>query len=111
MGTNRNIVLCIIFTIITCGIYGIYWFVKMTDETNAMSGNDTLANGVMALVLTIITCGLYSIYWNYQMGQKVDRINGVDNGSSGILYLILGIVGLSIVVYILAQDCINKQTM
>ncbi len=109
MGTNRNIVLCIVFTIITFGIYGIYWFVKMTDETNAMAGNNQLASGVLAFVLTLVTCGLYSLYWSYKMGEKVDQINDNQGGNSNILYLILSVVGLSIVVYILAQDCINKR--
>lgn len=31
---KRNIALSIIFTLITCGIYGLYWFVCLTDETN-----------------------------------------------------------------------------
>ncbi|MCR5297346.1 MAG: DUF4234 domain-containing protein, partial [Clostridiales bacterium] len=31
---NRNIVVCIILSIVTLGIYGIYWFIKMTDESN-----------------------------------------------------------------------------
>ena len=29
---ERNVALAIVFTIITCGIYGIYWFVVLTDE-------------------------------------------------------------------------------
>ena len=29
---NRNIALCIIFSIITFGIYGIYWFICLTNE-------------------------------------------------------------------------------
>lgn len=31
---NRNIALCIIFSIITFGIYGIYWFICLTNEMN-----------------------------------------------------------------------------
>ncbi|MFQ7473997.1 MAG: DUF4234 domain-containing protein, partial [Anaerovoracaceae bacterium] len=27
---RRNIVLCIVFTFITFGIYGIYWFIVLT---------------------------------------------------------------------------------
>ena len=35
---ERNIALCLIFSILTCGIYGIYWFICITDEANAASG-------------------------------------------------------------------------
>ena len=34
MATKRNIALCIIFSLLTCGIYALYWFVKLTDELN-----------------------------------------------------------------------------
>ena len=29
---KRNIGLAILYSIITCGLYGMYWFVKITDE-------------------------------------------------------------------------------
>ena len=29
---KRNIVTCILLSIITCGIYGIYWLIVMTSE-------------------------------------------------------------------------------
>lgn len=29
---ERNIVLSIILSIVTCGIYGIVWFIQLTDE-------------------------------------------------------------------------------
>ena len=38
MPQQRNIAVAIILTIVTCGIYGIYWFVKLTDEMNYASG-------------------------------------------------------------------------
>ena len=33
---RRNPVLVIIFSIITCGIYSIYWFVKTKEEINSL---------------------------------------------------------------------------
>lgn len=34
MVQKRDIALAIIFTLITCGIYGIYWFFKLNDDVN-----------------------------------------------------------------------------
>ena len=34
----RNIALCIILSIITFGIYGIYWMIKINDEVNTLAG-------------------------------------------------------------------------
>ena len=106
MITRRSIVAAIIFSIITCGIYGIYWFVKLTDEVNYITGNNDTTGGV-AFLLGIITCGIYYIYWAYRMGEKIDRHSGAP-ASRGILYLLLSIFGLSIVAYVLIQDYLNR---
>ena len=51
---ERNIALCIILSLVTCGIYGLYWFVCLTEDTNA-AANEEGTSGVLALVLTIVT--------------------------------------------------------
>lgn len=106
---NRNIGVSILLTIVTCGIYGIYWFVKITDEAGELSG-DTSMTGGMALLFSIITCGLYTIYWGYKIGKVMQeaqiRRRGVGNDQS-VLYLILAIFGLSIIVNALVQSDIN----
>ncbi len=104
----RNIVLCIIFSIITCGIYGIYWMIKMNDEVNMLAGEPGATTGGMVFLFSLITCGIYGWYWLYKMGERCDRIKNTP-GSSNVLFLILGIVGLSIVSYCLIQDTINKR--
>ena len=35
---KRDIALSIILTVVTCGIYGLYWMYKRTDEIHALSG-------------------------------------------------------------------------
>ena len=106
-GTERNIVICIVLSIVTCGIYGIYWMVCLNDEINLLSGEPKPTSGVMVVVFSLITCGIYGLYWYYKMGNAVDRIKGTSS-SSGILYLVLGIVGFGIVNYALMQDTVNK---
>lgn len=108
MVQQRNIAVCIILSIVTCGIYGIYWFIKITDETNQLSGNTTLASGGMAFILTIITCNIYGWYWAYKMGEKIDVIKGTPGSNSGIMYVVLQALGLGIVNYCLVQDTLNN---
>ncbi len=110
MPKNRKIVLCIIFSIITCGIYALYWLVRIADEINEIAGVEDTSGG-MVLLFTIITCGIYGFYWAYKVGEKVDTIKqgrGEISSNTGILYLILSIFGLSIVTYCLIQSEINK---
>ncbi len=106
--TERSIPICVILSIVTCGIYSLYWFVKINNEINQLAGEPEATSGGMALLFTIITCDIYGIYWAYRMGQRSDRIHKTD-GYAPILYLILQLFGLGIINYCLLQDTINKQ--
>lgn len=110
-GIKRNIALCIIFTIITCGIYAIYWMYVMNEEINRMSEDANGTSGGLVILFSILTCGIYTWYWLYRMGERCDVIKqkmGQPASSSAVLYLILGIFGLSIVSFALMQDTINN---
>ena len=104
----RNIALCIILSIITFGIYGIYWMIKINDEVNMLAGEPYATTGGMVFLFSLITCGIYGLYWQFKMGERCDKIRGV-NGSSNVLYLILGILGFSIISMCLMQDTVNKR--
>lgn len=107
--TPRSIVLCIIFTLCTCGIYGIYWSICLTDEVNQMSGRLSDPSGGLCFVFSLCTCGIYGIYWAYKMGEKCDIINGREYGDSKLIFLLLSIFGLCIINYALIQDTLNKH--
>lgn len=107
----RNIAVCIILSIITCGIYGIYWFVMLNDEANTASQDPKPTSGGVAVILTIVTCGIYGMYWAYKQGEKLDAactMRGLPTSSRSVVYLVLCIFGLSIIAYALMQDTINK---
>ena len=106
---QRNIALCIIFSILTCGIYELYWYVCLTDETNT-AANEAGTSGIMALVFTLVTCGIYGLYWAYRCGEKIDQAKlsrGQNASNGGILYLILYIFG-GIISLALIQHELNK---
>ena len=96
----------IILTIITCGIYGIYWMCKINDEVNALSGEYNATSGGAVVLFSIITCGIYGVYWAYKMGQRCAGLGGEASG--GILYLILALFGFQIINLALFQDVINR---
>ncbi|MBE5860929.1 MAG: DUF4234 domain-containing protein [Butyrivibrio sp.] len=106
--TERNIVLAIILSFVTCGIYSFYWIYKMNEEVNTLSGEQYGTNGILVILFSILTCGIYSLYWLYKMGSRCDIIMNDPNGGRGVLYLILSFIGLSIVSMCLIQDTINK---
>ncbi len=104
---KRSVATCIILSLITCGIYSIYWFVCLTNGINQASGKANETSGGTAYLLSLITCGLYGCFWAYKLGEKRDII-AKENGSSNVLYLILFFFGLGIIVHALAQDSLNK---
>ena len=108
---RRNIAVCIVLTLVTCGIYGIYWIVCLTNDVNTVSGDVNGTSGGMVVLLTIVTCGIYGIYWAYKQGEKLDftkNNRGIPSSNSGVLYLILQIVGFGIIAYALMQNELNK---
>ena len=107
---ERSLPVSILLTIVTCGIYGIYWFIVLTDEVNQLSGEDDTSGGI-AFLLMLVTCGIYGIYWAYRMGIKTGIMKerrGGGNSDDRIIYVILEICRLGIVVYALIQNEINN---
>ena len=111
MVKERNIALCVVLSLVTCGIYDIYWFICLTDETNNAS-NSTGTSGGMAFLLSLVTCGIYMYYWMYKQGEKIDSAKSArgleSSGNSGIIYLVLALFGLGIVSYAMMQNDLNK---
>jgi len=107
---KRNIVAAIAFSIITCGIYVIYWEYKLLDSLYK-ANNQTSSAGTDVL-LSIVTCGIYGLYMLYKAGKMESSamaIYGFPEKDEGGLYLILGIFGLAIVSFCILQSNINNM--
>lgn len=102
---TRSVALAIVLSIITCGIYGIYWFVVLNDEINALTGDASAPSGIVVFLLSLVTCGIYGIYWAYVMGRKVAYLN--RTADSGIINLIIALFGFQIINLALFQDAVN----
>ena len=107
---ERNLALAIVLSLVTCGIYGIYWFIVMTDDVKTASSDTQVASGGLAFLFTILTCGIYQVYWGYKMGelmktaQEAKKLPVKDNS---VLYLILNLFGFGIITYALIQSDLN----
>lgn len=107
---RRDIVISIVLSIVTCGLYGIYWYYKLAQEVNIVTDTPNDTSGGMVLILTIVTCGIYGFYWAYHAGERMaatKRSRGIPSGGSEpVLYLILYLVaGLG--AYAIIQNDIN----
>lgn len=109
MVKERNFVVGIILSIITCGIYYIYWFVTLTDDVRVLNKNSSLS-GVKSFLFTIITCGIYGFYWAYKMGKatyEIQASRGRPASDNSVLFVVLAIFGLQIVNVCIIQSEIN----
>ena len=104
---ERSIIMAIILTVLTCGIYSIYWMIKINDDALTLTKEEG-PSGVVVFLLSLVTCGLYGYYWAYKMGVCVDKMKENSSGTTGVLFLLISVCGLSIVNYALAQDAINN---
>ncbi len=109
---NRNIGVAILLSIVTCGIYGIIWYINLVNEVNTICNDDKSSqSGGVVFLLTLVTCGIYGIIWFYQAGKRMFNAGqkyGMQISDNSTLYLILAIFGLSIVDYCLVQADLNK---
>ena len=70
--TNRGILKYLIFTLLTFGIYGMWFIYKMAQDMNTMcEDDDQNTGGLLAFILlSFITLGIYAIYWWYKIAER-----------------------------------------
>lgn len=111
---KRSIASLIILSIITCGIYALYWFVVTTDDIENALGSKSdgsCKSGGLALLLSIVTCGIYTFYWYYKEAERIDVLNkerGLRGSTEGWVYILLCLFGLEIVSMAIMQDQLNR---
>ncbi len=102
---QRNIVTCILLTLITCGIYGIYWMIMLAKE--AVSVKDPADSGVLEIVLMLFLPFLGIFLCEKKLAEGCAE-KGIAHTDNSVLYLILGLVGLGIVGICMLQSDLNK---
>lgn len=105
---DRRLLLYILLSIITCGIYSYYFIYKMAHDVNiACEGDGESTSGLAVFILlSIITCGVYSWIWYYKLGNRLATnaprygLSFQENGTTVLLWLIFGVVLCGIGPYI-----------
>jgi len=103
----------IILSVITCGLYNIYWNYRQMDAMNALLGRFEFDFGKWAL-LTVVTCGIYHVYYEYRMGNELQMWltqNGKPvNPQLALIGLGLSVFGLTVIADAVYQHELNKLT-
>ena len=96
--TDRSLIMYIVLSIITCGIYSWYFIYSLARDVNIMCRADgKKTGGLLAFILlSIITCGIYSLYWMYSIGNRLAAnaprygMNFQENGTTVLLWYLVG---------------------
>ena len=101
---ERNILVCILLSVVTCGIYGIYWIVMMTKE--AVSVKDPADGAILEILLMLFIpfVGLYMVEKKFSEGRAA---KGGELKDNSVMYLILGLI-FPIAALCMIQNDLNK---
>lgn len=106
-----GIALGIVLSLVTCGLYNIYWNYKQFRAMNALLGREEFSF-VMWILLSIVTCGLFHIYYEYKMGAELQawlKANGYEvTPNLAIVGLVLSCFGMTIVADAVYQHELNR---
>ena len=112
---RRDFITYLLLSLVTCGIYSLYFLYTVTMDMNTMSGDDgNYVDPAIVVLLTVVTCGFYSFYWYYAQGNRLKALadsNNIPCNETGTSYLVWDIVGYLFCVvgsYITAYLFINN---
>lgn len=97
---NRNPIAVAVLTLVTLGIYGIYWAVSTKGEMNKLGAEIPTA--------WLIIVPLVNIWWLWKYSEGVEKVTGgkLSGVLAFILLLVLDLIGAAIV-----QDSFNNNVV
>ncbi|MDR1447227.1 MAG: DUF4234 domain-containing protein [Treponema sp.] len=112
---KRGLLGLILLSIITFGIYCLYWTYKLAKDVNSICEGDGQKTGGMLkyLLLGIITFGIYDLVWLYMLGDRLQDnaqrygLTFKESGGTVLLWYILGsfiIAGPFIALHIIIKN-------
>lgn len=104
-----SIPLFLVLTLITCGLFNLYWNYRQMEGCNEMLGR-TEFKFWLWFFLSIITCGIYHIFYQYKMGKAILEIQQNRNShlfdSLPLISVLVSIFGSTLIV-----DCIHQYEL
>ena len=98
--TDRSLLKYIIFSILTCGIYSIFFYTGIADDINRVAsgrdGKKTTHYCLMTFVLAPITCSINAFYWWHTISDRIGeeaRARGIYTDFSATTFWLWQLVG------------------
>ena len=96
---NRNIIKFLILSVVTCGIYGIWFMYRWIRDINVICHDDGrhTFGVILTSLFSLCTLGIFSFCWWYQIGDRMAQYchrNGIPGTVTGKQLLLLNLLGL-----------------
>ncbi len=113
---DRSLVMYILLSMLTCGIYSYIFIYQMALDVNVMcEGDGQQTAGLLQFVLlSFVTCGIYAWIWYYNLGNRLMAnaprygLTFTENGTTILMWMIFGVVlcgiGWFVAMYILIKN-------
>lgn len=75
---EKSLLLYVILSIVTCGIWQWYWIYAMAKDVNELAAAQNKPQGcdpLVALLLSIVSCNLYTIYFFWKEGKVIASLD------------------------------------
>jgi len=73
--TSRGLIKVLLLTIITLGIFQLFFYAKLRNELNTVcashNGTKTMSYWLLAIIITPITLGIGAIVWAHKFSKRV----------------------------------------
>lgn len=103
--TDRGVLKYILFTLLTCGIYGIVFWSSVGEDMNYIAsrrdGRKTMHYCLLSFVIAPITCGIGVLVWNHKLAERIGeeaRVRGIDTDFDAVTFWLWGVLGIFILV-------------
>lgn len=91
--TERNPVVVLLLTFVTCTLYGYWWLFATSGELRRESGRDE-PNPWLDLILAVLTAGLWGLYATWRNSRIVHEVltaRGQDHGDQSLPVLLFNL--------------------
>ena len=114
--TDRSLLVYILLTIVTCGIYNWVFIYQLIQDVNIAcdgDGEETM-NFWLFFLLSLVTCGIFAYVWYYQLGNRLQNNCArygqptTEGGTAVLLWMLVGILLCGIGVFIGWNIIINN---
>ncbi len=114
--TDRSLLVYILLTIVTCGIYSWVFIYQLIQDVNIAcdgDGEETM-NFWLFFLLSLVTCGIFAYVWYYQLGNRLQNNCArygqptTEGGTAVLLWMLLGALLCGIGVFIGWNIIINN---